>query len=197
MQEERLPDRYDPVMDAFIFDLDDTLIDTRRILVPDALRRVADAIDVGVERLNDRGKSIGDVLQRLEGLTEEQRARATAEWYSTDVPELPLLPGVEQMLARLRGHARLFLLTRGDPARQLAKIERCGIGAWFEQVIVRPIDEPGSKRNDIERILALCNLPPERCTVVGDDPDDELKHAADLGCVAVLVPATPLPEIGR
>lgn len=178
-----------------IFDLDDTLIDTRNVLLPLAMQRVSRAIGIPVERFNARGKKIEELLAPVEGLTDLQREQAAAAWYKPEVPELTPLPGARELLAELRGRVRLFLLTRGDPVRQREKVRQCGLGPYFEQIVIRPIEGEGSKRDDIETILAITGLAPERCAVVGDDESDEIRHATDLGCVAILVPETALSDI--
>ena len=180
-----------------IFDLDDTLIDTRNVLLPLAMERVSRAIGVPVDRLNDRGKKIDELLAPVAGLSEAQRASAAAAWYKPEVPPLEPLPGARELLERLRGRVRLFLLTRGDPARQQAKVARCGLGRYFEDVVIRPIDSPGSKRDDIEAILERTQIPPDRCAVVGDDPADELRFAEELGCKAIRVPETRLSDVAE
>lgn len=182
-----------------IFDLDDTLIDTRGVLLPAALERVAVATGIEVARLNARGKRIDEVLEGLD-LPEDARRRAAAAWYDPQVavvPPLDPLPGARELLSALRGKLRLFLLTRGDVARQTGKIRACGLAPYFEETVIRPIEEPGSKRDDILAILERCGLAPDRCAVVGDDPDDELACARELGCFAIAVPATPLSAIPR
>ena len=185
-------------MDAcVIFDLDDTLIDTRNVLLPLAMERVARAIGVPVDRLNHRAKKIDELLAPIEGLSEEQRAKAAAAWYEPEVPPLEPLPGARELLDRLRGRVRLFLLTRGDPDRQRAKVAQCGLGPYFEDVVIRPIEGPGSKRDDIEAILGRIRIPPTRCAVVGDDPADELRIAEELGCTAIQVPETPLSDVAE
>ena len=45
-----------------VFDLDDTLIDTKNVLLPLALKRVVDATGIPLERLDARGKRIDEVL---------------------------------------------------------------------------------------------------------------------------------------
>jgi FMN phosphatase YigB (HAD superfamily) len=176
-----------------VFDLDDTLIDTRNVLLPLALRRVADATGIPVERLDPRGKRIDEVLAGVPGVTAAQREAAAKAWYRPEVPPLTPFPGAREVLLALRGRVRLVLLTRGDPARQQRKIEQCGLGPCFDEIVIRPIEAPGSKRDDLEALLR--RVPPGRCAVVGDDERDELRHARALGCLAIRVPETPLAEI--
>jgi len=180
-----------------VFDLDDTLIDTAGVLLPDALRRVAAATGLALSDLDASGKRIDEVLRTAGPLTDEQRAAAAAAWYSPSLPDLAPLPGARAMLGALEGRTLLFLLTRGDPARQQAKIDRCGLAPFFDETIIRPIEQPGSKADDLRGILSRYALAPERLAVVGDDPRDELKHAAALGCPVFPVPQTPLADLPR
>lgn len=178
-----------------VFDLDDTLIDTRNVLLPLALKRVVDATGIPLKRLDPRGKRIDEVLAGVKDVTPEQREAAAKAWYRPEVPPLTPFPGARELLEALRGRVRLVLLTRGDPARQQRKIEQCGLGPLFDEIVIRPIEAPGSKRDDLAAMLARHRIGPSRCGVIGDDDRDELKHARDLGCVAIKVPETPLAGV--
>ncbi|MGQ0613229.1 MAG: HAD family hydrolase [Planctomycetaceae bacterium] len=180
---------------AAFFDLDDTLIDTRRLLLPDALRRTAAALGVEASRLDPGGKRIGEVVAPLGPLPPDLLAAAAAAWHAPEVPALEPLPGARAMLARLRGRLPLFLVTRGNLMRQARKLERCGLGPSFDRIVIRPIEAPGSKADDFRRLLLEHGLAPGDCVVVGDDPRDELAHGAALGCAILQVPATPFDRI--
>lgn len=178
-----------------VFDLDDTLIDTRNVLLPLALGRVADATGIPLARLNARGKRIDEVLAGIPDVTPAQRDLAAEAWYRPDVPPLTPFPGARELLEGLSGRVRLVLLTRGSPERQKRKIAQCGLGPCFDEILIRAIEAPGSKRDDLEALLARHGIGASRCGVIGDDDRDELKHARDLGCVAIKVPDTPLAAI--
>lgn len=180
---------------AAVFDLDDTLVDTKGALLPDALRRTAAALGVDAARLDPAGKRVEEVVAPLGPLPPALQAAAAAAWYAPDVPPLEPLPGMRELLERLRGRLLLFLVTRGDPARQARKLARCGLAPCFDRVVIRPIGAPGSKADDFRALLAEHGVAPEECAVIGDDPDDELAHAAALGCAAFRVPATGPQEI--
>ncbi len=178
-------------MPAVIFDLDDTLIDTKGVLLPASLGRVAAATGIAVDRLDARGKRIDEVLKPVPDVTEEQQRAAAAAWYDPEVPPLDPLPGALPLLRALRGRVTLVLLTRGNPARQRNKIARSGLGGYFDEIVIRPIEAPGSKRDDLERLRAAHGP----CVVIGDDPRDELHHASALGMPTLRVPEVPLASI--
>jgi FMN phosphatase YigB (HAD superfamily) len=184
---------HDSPLPLVVFDLDDTLIDTKNVLLPAALQRVAEVTGVPVADLDATGKKIEEVLRGVAGLGEAKRAAAAAAWYDPDVPPLDPVPGARALLERLRGRVRLCLLTRGEPARQRNKIERSGLAEHFDEIVIRAIEQPGSKRDDLVRLIG--DGAPARCAVVGDDPRDELRYAKELGCVAIEVPETPLEKI--
>ena len=163
------------------------------MLLPAALQRVADATGVPVADLDATGKKIEEVLRGVSGLGEAKRAAAAAAWYDPEVPPLDPLPGARALLERLRGRVRLCLLTRGEPSRQRNKIERSGLAELFDEVVIRAIEQPGSKRDDLVRLIGARE--PAQCAVVGDDPRDELRYAEELGCLAIAVPETALHEI--
>lgn len=180
---------------AVFFDLDDTLIDTRNRLLPAALQRVADATGIALERLDATGKRIEEVLRHVPGVTPEQVDAAKAAWYAPIVPELEPLPGARAALDELAGRVLLVLVTRGHPARQRRKIERCGLGACFDEIVIRPFEAPGSKRDDFARVLRAHAIAPERCAVVGDDERDELRYGRDLGFLVLKVPEVALVDV--
>ena len=179
-----------------VFDLDDTLIDTRGVLLMPALERVAAIVGVPTDRLDASGKRIEEVLHPFLGsIPDALREAAAAAWYDPQVPAIEPLPGARAMLDQLAGSIHLALLTRGNPERQANKIERCGLRDRFDAVRIRAIEEPGSKRDDIVALMGQFGVGPSRTIVIGDDPRDELAHARALGCLAWKVPETPLEEI--
>ena len=177
-----------------VFDLDDTLIDTSGLLVPAALQAVADAIGRNVSELVATGKTADEVLGGLE-LDPGQRRAAAEAWYDPRVPPMDLLPGAHAMLQALSGRIALALLTRGDPVRQNAKIDACGLRGRFDAIAIRDVHRGGSKADDLRAMFEEFDVAPSRVAVIGDDPRDELRHAADLGCLALRVPDVSLSGI--
>ncbi|MEE8105337.1 MAG: HAD family hydrolase [Planctomycetota bacterium] len=179
---------------AVFFDLDDTLIDSTGLLIPDALRRTAEALGVTPERLDATGKTTADVTGPLGPLAPDRLSAADRAWNSPDVPPLDPVPGARELLATLRPPLLLFLVTRGDAARQQQKIDRAGLREAFDAIRIRPPCS-GSKRDDFAALAKEWSLEPTRCVVIGDDRADEIAHGDALGFRTILVPDTPLRTV--
>jgi putative hydrolase of the HAD superfamily len=112
---------------------------------------------------------------------------ANAVWQiGRAVMEYPivLLEGVAETLARLSGHCRLILLTKGDPAVQRDKVARSGLGHLFEGVHVVPEKHAGVIRD----VLAEYKLRPEQTWMVGNSPRSDINPALNAGVGAIYVP---------
>jgi putative hydrolase of the HAD superfamily len=95
----------------------------------------------------------------------------------------------------------LMLITKGDLLDQETKINRSGLGQYFQHIEI-----VSQKTNqDYQRILERYSIPPERFLMVGNSLRSDILPVLDLGGVAVYVPyestwqheaATP-PAAGR
>jgi putative hydrolase of the HAD superfamily len=95
-----------------------------------------------------------------------------------------LLDGVEETLEQLASRHRLLLLTKGDQAVQEDKLERSGLGSFFDEVHVVP-------EKDVvvfQELLERHDLQPERTWMVGNSPRSDINPAVEAGLGAVYVP---------
>jgi putative hydrolase of the HAD superfamily len=99
-------------------------------------------------------------------------------------PPMVLLAGVQETLARLSGHCRLILLTKGDRAVQENKVARSGLGHLFEGVHVVPEKHAGVIRD----LLAKYGLRPAHTWMVGNSPRSDINPALEAGVGAIYVP---------
>lgn len=104
-----------------------------------------------------------------------------------DYPIL-LLDGVHETVARLHGHCRLLLLTKGDPATQQSKLDRSGLAPFFEAVHVVPEKGPEVLRD----LIARYGLDPRTTWMVGNSPRSDINPALEAGIGAIYVPH-PVP----
>jgi putative hydrolase of the HAD superfamily len=95
-----------------------------------------------------------------------------------------LLDGVAETLARLSGHCRLLLLTKGDRKVQESKLARSGLGRFFDGVHVVP--EKDAKV--IRALLTRYGLEAEQTWMVGNSPRSDINPALEAGIGAVYVP---------
>lgn len=187
--------------DGIVLDLDDTILDTTRLLLPAADRRA-------IAALRAHGLAFGEseALARLtelreagaagvfESLAEEGGARtdgiAAARQaffvYADLVPPLEIAPRTTQALDALGGMAPLALLTTGDPPTQRRKIERAGIAHRFDATVIAPLGGEG-KTHALAGLLADRGWDGARVATVGDRMRSDIRAGNANGCVTVLV----------
>jgi putative hydrolase of the HAD superfamily len=95
-----------------------------------------------------------------------------------------LLDGVAETLARLSGHCRLLLLTKGDREAQESKLARSGLVHLFDRVHIVPEKDA----EVIRGLLARYGLEPERTWMVGNSPRSDINPALEAGIGAIYVP---------
>jgi putative hydrolase of the HAD superfamily len=188
--------------DGIVLDLDDTLFETTRLLLPWADRRAVAAMreaglaideETALARLVELRRS-GVVrtfseLARSSGAPESCAETGAAVWLDYEPPPMDLEPRVAVALDELAGMAPLVLFTLGHPRTQRRKAERLGLAARFSEL--RFIDSRGAagKTETLAEILADHGWAPDRVVVCGDRPDGDVRAANLNGCVSVLVRA--------
>lgn len=180
------------------FDLDDTLLDTSGILVPEASRRACQAmINYGLECelqqcLDLRGQltidhshtEIFPIIAERYSCTQPEQAIAAAirEFYNPEIPDfLPPLPGVIENLEYLSTKYQLFVVTMGNQATQLKKVNALKISHYFEKIYVVDSLQQQKKRKAFEDIIASHNIQPEELLSIGNRISSEIRDANVLG----------------
>lgn len=102
-----------------------------------------------------------------------------------------LLPHVPETLARLGGHYRLVLITKGDLIHQTNKVETSGLAHHFEHVEIVLEKDPAT----YARILQNRGIAPERFCMVGNSVRSDILPVMALGGTAVHVPYPLLWEL--
>lgn len=185
---------------AIVFDLDDTLIDTTGLLLGPANAEAAEAMvaaglratreGVAAVRLDmSRGGAGQDVdlltARRFGGGEEIARAGRDA-FYRRRIESLEPLPGVPDLLLRLRRDRRIFLVTAGDPETQRRKVEIAGLAPLFDEIRCVGL-RLEDKESAIRDLLATSGTEPGEAVVVGDRVDAEIEAGRRIGCWTVLV----------
>jgi len=190
------------VIDAVLFDLDDTLFEQRHWLSgawlavadaacgwgidPDELRRVLN--EVAAEG-SDRGRIIDRALERLDAT--DVPVDALVDAFRRHRPAtLPPIGGSLEALLSLRARVPIALVTDGYPMIQRGKLAALGLNELFDVVVLS--DELGRvhrKPDPLPFQVALDRLrvAPERAVHVGDRPDKDVAGAAVAGIRAVRV----------
>jgi putative hydrolase of the HAD superfamily len=96
-----------------------------------------------------------------------------------------LLPDVAPTIAELASRHRLILFTKGQPAEQLAKLERSGLRRFFSRVGVPREKDPAA----YQRLLAQAELDPAQTVMIGNSPRSDINPAIRAGLrAAVYIP---------
>jgi putative hydrolase of the HAD superfamily len=187
-----------PRIEAVVFDLDDTLIDTSGQLLEPAHREAAEAmvragLCASVEAVARRRMELATLRpgEDLDAIVAEDFgspgdpaliAAARKAFFERRIERLDALPEVAAVLAALRAAGRRrFLVTAGHEPTQRRKLELCGLIDVFDGAGFVPSDAP-DKGPAIEKVLAEHGLRAESVLVVGDRLDRDVEPARRLGC---------------
>ncbi len=183
---------------SIAFDLDDTLLDTSGLLVPQASRRACEAMLAAGLRctLEECLKAREELATRMShteiftqianrfGTNQNGKAihDALEAFYNPEVPtELPLLPGVHENLATLKQSYRIFLVTVGVPATQEKKIKALQIAHFFDGIYILN-GFIGEKKDDAFRdILRRQKHEPKHLLSVGNRLSSEIRDGKKVG----------------
>jgi len=126
----------------------------------------------GVRRFADREPTDDD----LSHITELVRP---LQW-----EELVTYDGVKDTLATLKESHRLLLVTKGNHQEQSAKVERTGVGKYFEalEILVEKTPE------EYARIVAQYGLDPDDSWMIGNSPRSDILPALEAGLGAIHIP---------
>lgn len=186
--------------EGIVLDLDDTLYETTRLLIPWADRRAVaamrgaglrlaeDAALARIAELRRRGVArYWDALAAENGADAACVAVGEAAWLDYEPPPMELDARVGAALDALRALAPLVLFTLGHPRTQRWKAERLGLATRFEEMRFIDARGPAGKTETLASILADRGWDPARVVVAGDRPDGDVRAANRNRCLAVLV----------
>lgn len=192
---------------AIIFDLDDTLLDTSRLLVPQAEREACAAmIEAGLNgdiegclkqrknliKQNVRTHIFEAIIGQI-GLKVSSKALDVADigrraFYEREVENhISLEPEVLQLLERMQAKYELFLVTAGSLKTQRQKVEILKIEKFFKKIIYVDLQSGETKSKAFEEVSQLTGAPKLKILSVGDRIDTDIAVAKSLGMKACLV----------
>ncbi len=184
---------------TLIFDLDDTLLDTSRLLVPQAARESCAAmVQAGLKadletclqtRKNLLSKNLR--LNIFEALADELGVNGVKSdivkagskaFYEREVEKsIYVEPGVIKMLEQLFAQYELYLVTAGSMRTQKQKLEILKIGHFFKQIFYVDVSRGEKKSDSFAKIRDLKKTMPEFILNIGDRLDTDIAEAKALG----------------
>ncbi|WP_339103320.1 HAD family hydrolase [Haloterrigena salinisoli] len=183
---------------AVVFDLDYTLaVPTRdRATLLSEATTAADAPSLSREEYlaahrrnltrETREPIFADLLDDRE--TDADPGAVADAYRETIADALEPLPGVESMLADLRGEYRVGLLTNGPVRAQRDKLATLGWEDAFDAALVTGELEAGKPDpRAFEAIAAELNVDPRDAVYVGDEVEADVSGATEAGMDAVQV----------
>lgn len=183
---------------SIAFDLDDTLLDTSGLLVPEASRRACEAMLAAglrctLEECLTARQELATQMSHTEiftlianrfGTNQNGKAihDALERFYNPEVPaDLPLLPGARENLVTLKQKYKLFLVTVGVPATQEKKIQALQIAPFFDGIYILN-GFIGEKKDDAFRdILRRQGHDPKALLSIGNRLSSEIRDGKKVG----------------
>jgi FMN phosphatase YigB (HAD superfamily) len=183
---------------AWVFDLDDTLLDTSGDLVPDSALKVCEFL-VSRQATSSlanclaqwsqwRFKKSGSELFKMlmTDMPELERETLAQQAYQIfRAPKLPaklnLLPGAFELLSRAQSHLPLFLVTQGDIPTQIKKVEMLNIVSFFRHIYYVDPYAGESKLQAFKAILNQTRFTPESILSIGNRLDNEITLSKNVG----------------
>lgn len=178
-----------------IFDLDDTLIDTTGALTPYKLKEFLQPL------CRRGGLDFSEAYQELSRLNayHQSSKQATSLFLSkysfntslvqealsklfSPFPEdfvVPTTPFAKEILHFFRDRHALALVSVGNKALQLSKLEKAGIDSSIFSMIAIP--EEANKKPSYEVLLKNFSISPDEVWVCGDKVEIDLRPANELG----------------
>ena len=180
--------------DAILFDLDGTLIDTESVALRSKQKVFADlGHDVEESFLHrlvgvDRPSAQAIILERFPGLDVALLDKRSHEAFSNEISQqLPLKPGVHEIMAATRGYKRA-VVTSSERASALRKLTMTGLLAEFDAVI--SLDDVSAAKPSPEPYLtaaAKLGVAPTACLVF-EDSETGAQAGYRAGCTVAQVP---------
>ena len=95
-----------------------------------------------------------------------------------------VLPGVEEVLEKLKGKYRLIVLTKGDLLDQERKLDRSNLSAYFHHVEVLS----DKKEKNYKDLLEHLEIPEKEFLMIGNSLKSDVLPLTNIGSSAVHVP---------
>ena len=176
---------FEEAFEQFVDFLDHSLMSAAEI------RTVLDEIEIANIKIHGYGaanfaRNLAQCYERLAEREIRQDDLRTAMSFAERILDCPmeLIEGVVETLAYLSTRHELTLFTKGHPEEQKLKIDRSGVGEYFQHTAI-------VKEKDTEAYSTLARergLDMERTWMVGNSPKSDINPALAAGLRAVFIP---------
>jgi FMN phosphatase YigB (HAD superfamily) len=190
-----------------IFDLDDTLLDTSRWVVPFAAREscqvmINHGLKANLEECIEKRKEIHlknpranafELLVQHFGVkknvvAEDVKAYGQKAFFERNVNEtIALFDGADEVLENLQGKYKLYMVTAGNLATQMQKIRKLHIESFFQNIFYIDPSQGMKKGDAFKALLDTHSYLPEEYLSIGNRADHEIAEAKDLKMKTCLV----------
>ena len=160
-------------------------------MTPGEIRAVLDEIEIANIQLHGYGcrnfaKNLATCFQHLAERDISENDLEIVKDFAHDILEKPieLIEGVAETVADLSARHDLTLFTKGDPEEQRLKIDRSGLGFYFQHAaIVKEKNAPAYRELAQQR-----GFDPDSTWMIGNSPKSDINPALAVGLRAVYVP---------
>src|SRR6202040_1835109 len=130
-------------------------------------------------------RSLEDTYPKLAGNAARRQIVQEIERMAVELEATPphILDGVPETLAYLSKHHRLILLTKGEPAEQVAKVERSGLQPYFDAIEIVLEKAPDTS----DRMVEQFKIVKTHGWMVGNSPRSDINPALHAGISAVFI----------
>src|SRR6185312_10362211 len=176
---------FERAFDEFVAFLDHASLQPREV------RAVLDEIEAVNARIHgygslNFGRNLRQTYQKLCERHIDESDLQTVMSFAERILECPMevIEGVEDTLAYLAARHDLSLFTKGHPDEQRLKVDRSGLGRFFNHTaIVKEKDAPAYRRLVEER-----TMDPQITWMIGNSPKSDVNPALAAGLNAVFIP---------
>ncbi|WP_321472780.1 HAD family hydrolase [uncultured Paludibaculum sp.] len=160
-------------------------------LSADEIRSILDEIELANSKVHgygsrNFGRNLQECYRRLAGRAIRAEDLETVKGFALRILEQPidLMDGVAETLEYLAGRHALTICTKGHEEEQKLKIDRSGVGVWFEHTAILKEKD----REAYERLVSERGLDPAITWMIGNSPKSDINPALEAGLHAVFVP---------
>ncbi len=124
-------------------------------------------------------------------ISAEQAQQAQSFFDSARMNAFSFFPGVREMLAELRQHYTLVVITNGPVFSQHPKLAATNMSEWVDHIIVggeEPEEKPAA--SIFQKALTLANVKPEQALHIGDSLTADIAGANRMDILSVWVNPT-------